>query len=314
MDEITNSFEALSQKLFGWVDAAIRSIPNLLVAIIVVGLFWLFARWTYRIVSRMFSRTQLNGNLEHLIAKTVKVCVIGLGFILALGILKLDKAVFSLLAGVGVIGLALGFAFQDLVSNFVSGVMIAIRSPFRVGDIIELGDTTGSILDIRLRDTVIKNFSGQHVLVPNKTFMTEEVTNFSTHGQRRAEFTVGVSYTADLREAKSIVLAAVNGMEDIVKDPAPEVYVDELGDSAVVLKIFFWVTFPGSNFSGLKEEAIIRIKEALDSKEIGIPYPTRTLDFPQELTARLAAIGTGSGDRKDQRDGRGQTAPTQLGH
>lgn len=283
MEQLTKAVQQISEKLIGWGEAFILALPNMLIAALIVAIFWLVSRWVYNLTQSVFAKTQLNESLEHLLANTAKIAVIALGVIFALSVLQLQKAVFSMLAGVGVLGLALGFAFQDLVANFVAGVLLAVRAPMRLNDVVEINGIQGTVIDIRIRDTLIRNFDGQDVFIPNKDFMTDEFHNYSSFGRRKIKISVGVDYNADLDQAKKIVLEAAKNTGNILDDPAPAVYVDALGDSSVNLTAHTWIKYPGADFLEVRDHATINVKKALDAADISIPYPTRTLDIRPEV-------------------------------
>ncbi|SMF73904.1 mechanosensitive ion channel family protein [Pseudobacteriovorax antillogorgiicola] len=294
MESIQVAFEALNDKLWGWVEKFIESLPNIAVALVLLVTFWILARWTARIVSSVIGRTVVNPSLCNLLSSMARVSVIAVGFILALSVLQLQQAVFSLLAGVGVMGLALGFAFQDLAANFVSGIMIGIRAPIKLNDVIEIDGELGTVVDVRIRDTVMRNFSGQEIVIPNKHFMERKFTNYSSYGQRRITLNIGVSYDADLNQAKDLILEAVKGLDDVLNDPEPTVFVEGLGVSSVNLVGYIWIKYPGGpSFLDVRHKAIVAAKKALDGAGIDIPFPIRTLDFSESASEALKAAMPG---------------------
>ena len=279
LEQLEKAFYSINDKVIGWGEALIKSLPNILIAFLVLLVFWIVSCWVHRIVVRLFEKTDFNESLEQLIANVVKGCVLALGVVFALSILHLEKTVFSMLAGVGVLGLALGFAFQDLAANFVSGIMIAVRAPMRVGNVIEIDDVLGTVQGIRIRDTLVRNFSGQDVIIPNKDFMTHKFTNYSSFGSRKLTFEIGVGYDSDLGKAKQVVLEAMNGLEGILSEPAPSVFVESLGGSSVNLVAYAWIQYPGGDFLGVRDQGYIKAKAALDEAGIDIPFPIRTLEL-----------------------------------
>lgn len=290
MDAIEKGLQGMWEKLETWVVLVIQALPNMLIAVLVFTFFWFVSRWLHRIALKMFGSTHLKESLKHFLADIVKILVICLGAVLALSILQLEKAVFSMLAGVGVIGLALGFAFQDLAANFISGIMLAVRAPIQVNDVIEISGTQGRVIEIRLRDTLIKNFSGQHVIIPNKDFTTNKLINFSSNGSRRIRFEIGVSYADDLNGAKSAILNRLRSIENLLKDPEPEVNISALGDSAVILTVDVWIAYPGENPSKVTDSAMLAAKEAIETGGFSIPYPTRSLIFENQSEEKSETI------------------------
>jgi small-conductance mechanosensitive channel len=283
LDAITDGVAKLYDKLEVWLESGIKMLPNLMIALLIIIFFWLLSRIVYKWTVSMFEKTHLNENIEHLLATMVRILVICLGIVFALGVLELQKTVFSLLAGVGVIGLALGFAFQDLASNFIAGVMLALRAPIKIGDVVKIKGTMGSVIDIRLRDTHIRNFDGQDIFIPNKDFTTNELTNYSSFGKRKIKIEVGVGYEDNQTEAVDVILEALNSVPGILKDPAPDAYIESLGDSCVNLFGQIWYQYPGGNYFQVRHDAINLVKKALIENGFNIPFPIRTLEAGESL-------------------------------
>ncbi|MCR9063370.1 MAG: mechanosensitive ion channel family protein [Cytophagales bacterium] len=267
-------------KINKWGETAITMLPNFLVAILVMFAFVLIAKLVKKLVTKLLLKTTNNQALQNLVIRIVYFSVILIGMFVALGILELDKTVTSLLAGVGVIGLALGFAFQDIASNFISGVILAVRSPIEIGDIIEVSDYMGTVTDTNLRVTTIKTFQGQEVFIPNSNILQDAIVNYTTYGKRRIDLAVGVSYGEDLRRVKRIVLDTIDKMENVVDRENTIFAYEGFGASSIDFQIKFWIEYPNHpSYLEMRSEAIMSIKEAFDQADIMIPFPIRTLDF-----------------------------------
>ncbi len=291
-DILRDGLDKLLGKLEVWGEQIIQMLPNMIIAVLVISIFWALSRWIHNLLTQLFARTHLNRNLEQLLANVGRLLVLGLGFIICLSVLNLEKTVFSLLAGVGVIGLALGFAFQDLAANFISGIMLAVRAPIQIGDMIDIRGSRGTVTEINLRDTVLRTSSGQDIYMPNKDFTSNAFTNFSRSGRRRIDLEVGISYDDDIESAKAIILKAVDGVDGLLKDPPPDIYVNALGESAVVIRVDVFYKYPGGSINALTGATLTAIKNALDSAKITIAYPTRTLQFPKEFLDSIKARQT----------------------
>ena len=176
---VDNFNSLLAQKLNAWFEAMITMLPNLVLALIVIVGFYYLAKWSNRPMKKVVQRMSDNPAIRDLFTSGVFTAILLLGLFFALSILKLEKAVTSLLAGAGVIGLALGFAFQEIATNFVSGILISLQKPYKIGDIIEIGSYLGEVKRIDLRVTIIRTFDGREVLVPNKTMYTSSLTNYT---------------------------------------------------------------------------------------------------------------------------------------
>jgi small conductance mechanosensitive channel len=272
--------EALA-KVTGWVEGFVESLPNVIAAVLILFAFWGIARVVRKVVARVARRVADQPEINRLVATAAHLGVLALGLVLALGVLDLDKTVTSLLAGAGIIGLALGFAFQDIAENFIAGIILNLRNQFTEGDIVESGDYMGVIERVQLRATVMRTFPGQRVLIPNAQVFKNAIINYTASGARRVDIAVGVSYGEDLEEARRVAIEAVEGIEARDKNRDVELFYQEFGDSAINFLIVFWIPFHKSQAAYLtaRSEAIIRIKKAFDGAGITIPFPIRTLDF-----------------------------------
>jgi small-conductance mechanosensitive channel len=278
--DVTKAYDLLADKLEGWLAAAIKMLPNLVVAILVLLVFVFMARLVKNLLSKLFRRFTDNHSLQNLLGSIIYIGIIAIGTFIALSILKLDGAVTSLLAGAGVIGLALGFAFQDIASNFIAGTMMGIRKPFNVGDLIETNDFFGKVLRIDLRTTLMETMEGQRVLIPNAEVFKKPIVNYTSKGQRRIDLEVGVTYGTDLEFAKRIAKEAVEGLERVDKDNVT-IFYKEFGSSSINFTIRYWIDFGNTQFEWLdrRDAGVIAIKKAFDENDITIPFPIRTLDF-----------------------------------
>ncbi len=283
-----DGIEKLLEKLEGWGEGLIGMLPNLVIALFIISVFTLISRWVYKLIEKVLGKSQINLSLIHLVSNSCRIIVICLGIVFALGVLELQKTVFSLLAGVGVIGLALGFAFQDLASNFISGIMLAIRQPIKLGDLVDINGTLGTIEEINLRETVVQNFSGQQIFIPNKDFTSNKFTNFSRFGKRKVQVNVGIHYDNDPEQAIDIIEQALTKVEGGLEDPQPKAYVGSLGDSSVNLFAFIWYDYPSDHlFYKIQSDSIIQVKKDLEEAGFTIPFPIRTLDVSSDLIKEI---------------------------
>lgn len=280
IDAINKGFEDLITKIEGWIASSIEMLPNLIVAILTFLFFIILSIWFAALTKKGLNRTHLNPNLRHLLATFSRLFVLILGFILCLSILKLDKAVFSLLAGVGVLGIALGFAFQELASNLISGLFILLRGSMKIGDLIQIKGIMGNVIDIKMKDTKIRNFDGQDIYIPNKEFNSNEFYNYSSFGMRKIKIPVGIGYEDDPEIAIDVITKTLQEVEGALNEPKARAYVESFGDSSVNLIGELWFKFPGTRDSFIiKSEAIIAIKKALATAGLNIPFPIRTIDL-----------------------------------
>ena len=280
MDSYEAIYRELTAKLEGWLREFIQLLPNLVLAIVVVVVFGVLARLVERGVRRGVSRLTDHLTICDLFATLARFITIAVGTFIALELLHLDKTVTSLIAGVGVLGLALGFAFQDIAANFVSGIIMVFRRPFEDGDLVEIGGEIGHIEKIELRATLLKTFHGLTVTLPNKEVFQSKIINYTRTPERRVDIEVGVAYSDDLRKARDVARAAVEAHPGRDRDRGVDVFFTGFGDSSINFVLCFWLKKSDQGaYLAARSEAIILIKEAFDADGITIPFPIRTLDF-----------------------------------
>ena len=174
-------------KLEHWLVEAIKLIPNLIDAFVTFLIFIFVANISGKLFKRLSNRVVDSQEVINLLASIVKVTIVTIGFFVALDFVGLQGTVTSLLAGAGILGLAIGFAFQDMTENLISGITMSIRKPFKIGDVVGSNDVMGTIVKINLRNTLVETFSGQHVMIPNKMVFRNILTNYSRKGRRRVD-------------------------------------------------------------------------------------------------------------------------------
>ena len=277
---IEKAFSLITDKLQNWLEILVGMLPNVVLAFLVffmiVGIGKVFRKYFRKYLGKISEKETLN----KLLVSIIYTIILIIGVFTALNILNLEQTVTSLLAGAGIIGLALSFAFQDLATNFISGIMMAFKSPFRVGDIVETSGFTGIVESINLRSSVMRTFSGQLVHIPNKNIFQNSIINYTDLQKRRVEMMVGVSYDEDLDKVEKITLDTIRQLKFVRKEEPVEFYYENFGGSSIDFSLKFWVDFPGNTgFGTCRSEAIKAIKKVFDQHGISIPFPIRTLDF-----------------------------------
>src|SRR5680860_369219 len=237
--------ETVIQKLESWVDSFINMIPNMAVTLLLLVIFLILARLGSKLFIKLFYKASKNEALGHLFSTVVYAAILGLGFFIMLGVLGLNKALTSLIAGIGVLGLVLGFAFQDIAADFISGVILAFRKPFKIGDIIGVKDIMGKVSKLDLRVTVVETFQGQEVYIPNKDILQGAIYNFSILKKRRVDLVVGISYADDLEKVEDVVLSAIKNLEGVIDKDKIIFDYSEFDSSSVNFNIRFWIEYPG---------------------------------------------------------------------
>lgn len=298
LDLLHKGYKALSSKLLGWFETLVAMLPNFFLAIIVLIIFYFLAKAIKVGINRTMNHWVDNKNILDLATQIIFYIIMLVGTFIALGVLNLDKTVTSLLAGAGVIGLALSFAFQDLATNFISGVFLAIQKPIQIGDLIQTNDYIGYVKRIGLRAIDIENFDGQYVIIPSKEVFQSPLLNFNRLNHRRVNVPVGISYGDDVEVVEKLLYDTIRNL-DIARDDYSDVRVDfdGFGDSSVNFIVRFWIErCDQPSYHRAYTRAGIAIKKAFDANDITIPFPIRTLDFGikggEKLSQQLAILDT----------------------
>jgi small conductance mechanosensitive channel len=298
--DVYRVWDLLSGKVMGWVRDFVLVLPNLAVAVLTLIGFWLGAKLARGILHRFLRRVSHSEQVNQLVGQAVFLALLATGLFVALGILGLQKTVSSLLAGAGIIGLALGFAFQDIAANLMAGIYLNIQHPFRAGHLIESKDFFGVVKRVHLRWTEMRHPEGQLMLIPNKQVFENPIKNYSATGRRRIDLRLGVSYGDDLEKVRRIGIRAVEQVSTRKPDTEVELFFEEFGESSINLVVRFWIDFTSSQAEYLeaRSEAIQRLKAAFDENGITMPFPTRTLDFGvkggEKLSEVLAEMDAGT--------------------
>ncbi|UII30597.1 mechanosensitive ion channel [Fulvivirga ulvae] len=289
--EISDASEIVVDKLQGWLEALIVMLPNLVIAILVIVIAYIISKVVSNVLSRVLHRLMQNESVITLIRSITSFIIVVIGLMIALGVLNLDKTVTSVLAGVGVIGLALGFAFQDAASNLISGVIMAVQSPINVGDIIESNDVFGTVKEIGLRATIIYDPQGQDVVIPNRLIFQNLYKHYTINGSRRIDLECGISYGDDLDKVEEISLAAIKKIPYLQAGKSVEFFYKEFGDSSINFVVRYWVNFKRQpDYLQAQSDGIKNLKKAYDQNGITIPFPIRTLDFGIKGGEKLSEV------------------------
>lgn len=276
-------------RLDTWAKGAISNLPDMILALIIILLFNLVARYLRRLVVRSLTRFSHNPALVNLTGTAVQFAITCVGLFYALGVLGLDKTVTSLLAGAGVVALAIGFALQDLTANFISGIIIAVQRPIQVGDVVETNGFMGRVIAIKLRSVKLDNFAGQTVEIPSKDVFQKSITNYTRTGERRMELSAGISYVDDLSKAQVVAAAAIGKLPFITPGRAIDVYFKAFAGDSIQFYVWFWIdptkVSPGKAMS----EAIKALKTAFDQNDILLVFAPYTLDLKERLQPKAPA-------------------------
>ena len=259
--------QVLEQKIYGNVD-----VKDLLFFLVII----LFALLLARIVNRYLRRSmqeKLSRDQLQLITKMVYYGFLGGAVLFSIPLL--GQKLSGLVVAGGVVGVVIGFAAQNIVSNFISGVFILIERPLKIGNSVNVAGTVGIVEEIRIMSTIIRTFDGLYVRIPNITVFTGTLTNYVANVVRRVEYVIGIRYSDDAARAIRIIRDIFDREELVLVKPEPDVFVDNLGESSVNIFVRFWA--PADEWWDLKMKLLWRLKQALEAEGIQIPFPQRVL-------------------------------------
>ena len=226
---------------------------------------------------------------KQLAVRILRLGVFLVALLIALELLDATAIVGAIVGAAGLAGLALGFAFKNIVENYLAGVLLSTRNPFEIGDAIEIDGKIGKVALLTARDTVLVTLDGNHLRIPNGVVMNSVLLNYTRNPLRRFDFYVGVSTDFDLAEVKRIAMDNLRENPAVLTDPAPMVIVDSLGDSSVMMRLFGWIDQTHHDFLKSKSESIRLVKEAFDEAGIEMPEPIYRVHF-REGAAPIPAI------------------------
>lgn len=267
---LSKAYYLIIDKLEAWAIAAVKLFPNFIVALIFIVIIYFTARFLRTLIQRILNRVSHNSGINTLLSNSIFICVLIMGLFIVLGILNLDKTVTSLLAGAGIIGLGLSFAFQDIAQNYISGISIAIRKPFRVGEIIETTGKTGIVESINLRTTTLRALDGEQILIPNKEIFQKIIINYSQTEYIKVNIPLSISHKRDLEDIRTIITSVLQKHSMVVGRRKIELYYSELKENSIKMDISFWIKCTSNIKTSAKDEAIILIKKALDDNGISL--------------------------------------------
>ncbi len=242
----------------------IALLPKLLVASIVLFIFWGLGRLTNRLFTTRFKQKWDDSIVVNFTGLAIRGFLYLVGLASAMYVLGFGGVAGSLVAGAGVSAIVIGFAFKDIAENFLAGFILAINRPFRIHDIVEIESYKGTITRMDIRTTLMRMPDGRDVFIPNSMFVKNILTNYTRDGLIRQEFMIGLDTSTDVKKARTFILAFLEGEEDVLKDPKPNVIVDGLGDFTINVNVMFWL----NTFKIAEEPELHKTAETIRSRVI----------------------------------------------
>lgn len=278
-----NPIEILRDQLATLSKSAIEHTPNLVAAALLVIVTWLVAKLARRVVNKLLSRQSDSDSLTIAVRKLAVLFVWVAGMAMTAIVLFPSVEPGSMLAGLGLGSVAIGFAFKDIFENFFAGMLILFRQPFRIGDFVEVDGIEGHVENITIRDTRLRQTDGQPVIVPNSTLFKEAVTVRTDKDRRRVRIICGVAYDENLDEARDVITKAVEKVNTVIDDQPVQVFAQEFGGSSIDFEVTWWTGSQPVDVRRSRDQVIAAIKKALDDAGIEIPFPYRTMTFKEPL-------------------------------
>ena len=277
---VEESVSNLWNKLDGWLESIILKLPNIAMAVLVMFLFYFLARGIRKVLKRTVLRKISQVSIQEIIAKVVFVVIILIGFFIALGVLDLDKVLTSILAGAGVVGLAVGLALQGTLSNTFGGLILSFMPQLKINDFISADGVSGFVTEISLRNIILKKPDNNVVVIPNSKFIDGSFTNYSMNKRNRIFVNCGVGYESDLQMVEDLTVKIIADNFEQQDDENVEFFFTEFGDSSINFMVRFWADCVNvKQEHAARHKAIKIIKKRFDERDINIPFPIRTLDF-----------------------------------
>ena len=294
--ESLNPLQTTWQQLMQMVKGTIELLPNIVIALVVFIVFWFIAKFSRRLIKNL-TRKKQSRNLGLVLARLSQGFIILIGAFIALTIVIPSFKPGDLLQLLGVSGVAIGFAFKDILQNFLAGILILITEPFVIGDQIVFNEFEGTVEDIQTRATMIRTYDGTKIVIPNGELYTNSVKVNTAFEKRRLQYDIGIGYGDDIAEAKRIILDVLRNNPEALSDPSPEALVVDLAASTINIRARWWVQPPRrAEILDSQDEVLTELCNKLVAGGIDLPFPTQQILFHDQTEET-------DGDRSRQREG-----------
>ncbi len=266
MDFTNFSSEALLKSIVDFL-------PNLGLALLILLIARLISRWGTKLVRGALEKRKRDPELIVLLEFLTRWGILGVGIVWAIE--QIVPGRFgTLLAGLGVVGVSLGFALQDVAKNFLAGILLLLTSPFNIGDTIQVSGFTGKVLAINFRSTELREVDGRFVIIPNADVFVNPIVNFSRAPRRRVSLPLGITIDTDLDLATRAAFEAVSRVPGFIADPGPQLLFEAFQDSVIQSTLFYWIDSKNFDYTDAQTAGARAVNEAFKAAGIGMPYPT----------------------------------------
>lgn len=290
-------YSPIWEKIQAMANGFLALLPNIVLAIVVFIIFFLAATGIRTAVRRLTQRRRRTRNVGLVLGRLAQGTTVLVGLFVALSIIIPSLEAGDLVQLLGISGVAIGFAFRDILQNFLAGILILLTEPFQIDDQIIFKDFEGTVEHIETRATTIRTYDGRRIVIPNGELFTNSVLVNTAFENRRLEYDIGIGYGDDIETARALILEAIHATDGILADPAPDVIVVDLADSTVNLRARWWVQPPRrADVLSLQDRVLTNIKNTLTANGIDMPFPTQQILFHDQTEET-------DGDRTRQREG-----------
>ncbi|WP_449419731.1 mechanosensitive ion channel family protein [Phormidium nigroviride] len=294
---MSEEISTLLDKMQAMLNDFIILLPNMVLALIVFAIFFFVARAIKKVVRNLTRNRRQARNLGMVLGRLAQGTTILAGLFIALSIVIPSLKASDLVQLLGISGVAIGFAFRDILQNFLAGILILLTEPFQIDDQIVFKDFEGTVENIQTRATMIKTYDGRRIVIPNSELFTNSVTVNTAFENRRLQYDVGIGYGDDIDQARRFILEAIHETDGVLETPAPDAIVVELAGSTVNIRARWWVQPPRrADVLDLQDRVLTNIKNKLTANGIDLPFPTQQILFHDQTEAT-------DGDRTRQREG-----------
>lgn len=280
----------LLEQLRAIAEGAIAIAPQLLIAIVFLFITWGVSKLAQFVLRTSLDKTSLRKSLRELFQLLMGILIWTIGVLVAMVIVFPNLTPSSILAGLGLGSVAIGFAFKDVFENFLAGIIILFRPQMRIGDHIECEDVEGKVEHIAIRETHIRQTDGQLVIVPNSILFKNPVWVRTDQDKRRVTVACGVAYDVDVDEAREVISRAVKGCDSVRHSDDPvQIFAQEFGESSINFEVTWWTGSAPVDVRSSRDEVVAAVKRGLDEAGLEIPFPYRTLTFKEPLPVQQKA-------------------------
>lgn len=271
------SLESARQSAETGFGSLVDALPRIGVGVGIIVVAWVIARILGRVLEPRLARRRTE-SFGRVVSKLTGYAIVTVGVLVAAVVIFPSFKPVDVLAGLGVFSIAIGFAFQDILSNLLAGILLLIRQPFRSGDQVEVSGQRGTVEQITIRETQIRTFDGEKVLIPNAEVYQNVIRVQTAYGPKRTTIDIGFDDWEDLDHAADVVLAAIADIDGIEAEPAPQAYYTHFSDSVTNMDLRYWTRPEQAEVRRVQDQVIRHVGRALRDEGISMPSPIRELD------------------------------------